>query len=46
MHVAQINAPWRTTSTDVGTLSVLKKEAGFVTDRSLAENVYVITQHR
>ena len=39
LHVAQINAPWRTTSTDLGTLSVFKKEAGFVTDRSLAENL-------
>ena len=46
LHVAQINAPWRTTSTDLGTLTVLKKEAGFVTDRSLAENFYVITQSR
>ena len=46
LHVAQINAPWPATSTDLGTSSVLKKEAGFVTDRSLAENVYVITQHR
>ena len=46
LHLTQINAPWRTTSMDLGTLTILKKEAGFVTDRSLAENVYVITQHR
>ena len=45
LHVAQINAPWRTTSTDLGTISVFKMEAGIVTDRSLAENFYVITQH-
>ena len=31
---------------DFRTLTVLKKEAGFVTDRSLSENFYVITQHR
>ena len=46
LHVAQINAPWRTMSTGLGTLTVLKQEAVFDTDRSLAENFHVISQHR